>query len=176
MPGGEGAGPQLSKCGLCKGSPFHSVQNGGGGCGQTLPTLSCAQQPPGHRACRLLPTGPGSLGIPVPIPVPMASSPLPAQGPWEPDSCKREQLALLASPRPLLCTPSCPWPLLRGGVWSISSVHGILQARILEWVAVPFCKGSSQLRDQTRVFTLQADSLPSEPLGKPHMVPSEFQR
>ena len=24
-----------------------------------------------------------------------------------------------------------------------SSVHGILQARILEWVAIPFCKGSS---------------------------------
>ena len=29
-----------------------------------------------------------------------------------------------------------------------SSVHGILQARILEWVAIPFCKGSSQPRDQ----------------------------
>ena len=25
------------------------------------------------------------------------------------------------------------------------------QARILEWVAIPFCRGSSQLRDQTRV-------------------------
>ena len=32
-----------------------------------------------------------------------------------------------------------------------SSVHGILQARILEWVAIPFTKGSSQSRDQTRV-------------------------
>ena len=30
-----------------------------------------------------------------------------------------------------------------------SSVHGILQARILEWVAMPSFKGSSQLRDQT---------------------------
>ena len=28
-----------------------------------------------------------------------------------------------------------------------SSVHGILQARILEWVAIPFFRGSSQLRD-----------------------------
>ena len=28
-------------------------------------------------------------------------------------------------------------------------VHGILQARILEWVAVPFFRGSSQPRDQT---------------------------
>ena len=28
-----------------------------------------------------------------------------------------------------------------------SSVHGILQARILEWVAIPFSRGSSQPRD-----------------------------
>ena len=32
-----------------------------------------------------------------------------------------------------------------------SSVHGILQARILEWVSVPSCRGASQLRDQTHV-------------------------
>ena len=32
------------------------------------------------------------------------------------------------------------------------SVHGILQARILEWVAMPYSRGSSQLRDRTRVF------------------------
>ena len=32
-----------------------------------------------------------------------------------------------------------------------SSVHGILQARILEWVAIPFSKGPSQPRDQTQV-------------------------
>ena len=32
-----------------------------------------------------------------------------------------------------------------------SSVHGILQARILEWVAMPSSGGSSQPRDQTRV-------------------------
>ena len=30
-------------------------------------------------------------------------------------------------------------------------VHGILQARILEWVAFPFTRGSSQARDQTQV-------------------------
>ena len=29
--------------------------------------------------------------------------------------------------------------------------HGILQTRILNWVAVPFSKGSSQLRDQTQL-------------------------
>ena len=32
-----------------------------------------------------------------------------------------------------------------------SSVHGILQARILEWVAIPFSRGSSWPRDQTQV-------------------------
>ena len=32
-----------------------------------------------------------------------------------------------------------------------SSVHGILQARILEWVAMPFSRGSSPPRNRTRV-------------------------
>ena len=31
------------------------------------------------------------------------------------------------------------------------TVHGIPQARILEWVAVPFCRGSSQPRDRAQV-------------------------
>ena len=44
---------------------------------------------------------------------------------------------------------------------------GTLQARILEWVAMSFSRGSSQPRDKTQVFVLQADSLPSEPPGKP---------
>ena len=47
------------------------------------------------------------------------------------------------------------------------TVSGILQTRILEWVAIPFCRGSSQSRDQTRSPALQADSLPAEPPGKP---------
>ena len=33
-----------------------------------------------------------------------------------------------------------------------SSVHEILQVRILEWVAIPFSRGSSRPRDQTDVF------------------------
>ena len=32
------------------------------------------------------------------------------------------------------------------------TVHGILQARILEWVAFPFSKESPQPRDQTQVY------------------------
>ena len=43
-----------------------------------------------------------------------------------------------------------------------SSVHGILQARTLERVAISFSRGSSLPREQTQVFCcLQANSLPS---------------
>ena len=31
------------------------------------------------------------------------------------------------------------------------SVHGILQARVLEWIAISFSRGSSRPRDRTRV-------------------------
>ena len=37
-----------------------------------------------------------------------------------------------------------------------SSAHGILQARILEWVAIPFSRGSFLPRDQTQVSHLAA--------------------
>ena len=46
-------------------------------------------------------------------------------------------------------------------------LHGILQSRILEWVAIPFSRGSSQPKDQTQVSQMQVDSLPTEPQGKP---------
>ena len=35
-----------------------------------------------------------------------------------------------------------------------SSLHGILQARVLEWVAISFSRGSSRPRDQTRVSSI----------------------
>ena len=45
---------------------------------------------------------------------------------------------------PTLCDPmDCSLPG--------SSLHGILQARVLEWVAISFSRGSSWPRDQTRV-------------------------
>ena len=60
----------------------------------------------------------------------------------------------------VLVAPDCSLP--------DSSVYGILQARILEWVAIPFSRGSSQPRDRTQVSALQAESLlPSEPQEKP---------
>ena len=45
---------------------------------------------------------------------------------------------------PALCSPAdCKLPY--------SSVHGIFQARVLEWVAISFSRGSSQPRDRTQV-------------------------
>ena len=56
-----------------------------------------------------------------------------------------------------------------------SSVHGFLQARILEWIPIPFSRGSSQPGTEARSPispALQVDSLPSEPPGKPINCPS----
>ena len=48
-----------------------------------------------------------------------------------------------------------------------SSVQGILQARILEWIAMPSSRGSSQPRDQTQVSHLAGGFFTSEPPEKP---------
>ena len=47
------------------------------------------------------------------------------------------------------------------------TVHGILQSRILEWVAFPFSRGLPNPGIEPWSPTLQADALPSEPPGKP---------
>ena len=75
-------------------------------------------------------------------------------------------MLVLTQPCLTLCNP-----------WTVcslpgSSVHGILQARILEWVAMPSSRGSSQPRDQThhlrllplagRFFTTAPPCEPSE--------------
>ena len=46
------------------------------------------------------------------------------------------------------------------------TVRGIFQARILEWVAFPFSRGSSQPGIEHGSPTSRADSLPAEPPGK----------
>ena len=70
-----------------------------------------------------------------------------------------------------------PWTEEPGGLqstevtksWTLCNpmdytVHGILQARILEWVAFPFSKGSSQPRGQTQVSRIAGGFfLPAEP-------------
>ena len=47
------------------------------------------------------------------------------------------------------------------------TVHGILQARIWEWVAFPFSRGLPNPGIELRFPTRQADSLSAEPQGKP---------
>ena len=81
---------------------------------------------------------------------------------WE---CKLVQplwkrlLVLVCQLCPTLCnTMACSLPG--------SSVHGIFQAILLEWIAISFSRGSSQPRDQTRVSHIVDRRLPSEPPGK----------
>ena len=57
----------------------------------------------------------------------------------------------IAQSCPTLCDPV-------GGSLPGSSLHGILQARVLEWVAISFSRGSSQLRDWTRVSCIPGRS------------------
>ena len=54
-----------------------------------------------------------------------------------------------------------------------SSVHGILQARTLEWVAMPSSRGSSPLKDRTCISCVSCNAggfFPAKPLGKPGEV------
>ena len=61
---------------------------------------------------------------------------------------------------PTLCDPmDCSLPGF--------SIHGIFQARILEWFAISFSRGSSWPRNRTRV-SWAAGRLFTEPLGKPY--------
>ena len=69
---------------------------------------------------------------------------------------------------PTLCSPmDCSLPG--------SLAHGILQARILEWVVIPYSRGSSRPRAESGCRALQAYSLPSEPPRKPHIKSTVLQ-
>ena len=58
--------------------------------------------------------------------------------------CERKVKVLVDQSHPALCNAlDCSPPG--------SSVHGVLQARILEWVAISFSRGSSLPRDWTQV-------------------------
>ena len=49
-----------------------------------------------------------------------------------------------------------------------SSIHGVFQARILEWVVISFFRGSSLPSDQTHVSCLAGGFFTAEPPGKPY--------
>ena len=67
----------------------------------------------------------------------------------------------VAQSYPTLCNPmDCSLPG--------SSIHGLFQARILEWVAISFSRGGLPNPGiEPRSPALQEDALPSEPPGKP---------
>ena len=62
------------------------------------------------------------------------------------------------------------WTVARQAPLSI----GILQARTLEWIAMPSFRGSSHPRDRGQVSCI-AGRLPSEPPGKPYTKPNLYQ-
>ena len=77
-------------------------------------------------------------------------------------SCAKREIHSVARSCPTLCdtmdyTPPC------------SHVHGISRARILEWVAIPFSRGSSWIRDQTLISCISkwVLSLPLSNQGSP---------
>ena len=58
-----------------------------------------------------------------------------------------------------------------------SSVHGILQAIIVEWVAISSSRGSSRSRDQTHVSYISfiaSRVFTTEPPGKPKITLEQF--
>ena len=74
---------------------------------------------------------------------------------YKPNLCFLKVKVKIAQLCPVLCDPRD------------YTVHGILQARILEWVAYSFSRGSSHPGIKSSAPTLQADSSPAEPQGKP---------
>ena len=57
-----------------------------------------------------------------------------------------------------------------------SSVHGILQARTLEWTAMPSSRGSFQPRDQTCISCVAGEFFTDESPGKPRETMCHFNK
>ena len=87
--------------------------------------------------------------------------------PIESTSCLIMCACWVAQSCPTLCDPKDRSP-------PGFSVHGILQARILKWVAIPSSRGSSWLRDQTWISYVSCICrrilLPMSPLGSPCLM------
>ena len=63
------------------------------------------------------------------------------------NACMLSHSVMPDSCNPMVCSPLG------------SSVHGVFQARILEWVAISFLRGSSQPRDQRHVSYVSCNSI-----------------
>ena len=77
--------------------------------------------------------------------------------------------SLVVQSCPTLCDPvDCSLPG--------ASVHEILQARILEWVAISSSRGSSRPRDQTHISCIGRRILTTEPHGEPTHTPNHIRQ
>ena len=100
-------------------------------------------------------------------------------GVWDPDFGARHpgqksELGTVMSMK-VLVTQSCPTLCDPMDCSPLDvSVHGILQARILDWAAFPFFRGSSWPRDRTSVSCLACGLLTTGPPGKPMMTVTRF--
>ena len=90
---------------------------------------------PGGRGCRLHCFPPCGT-----TPLQPARVPFSVSTNQDSDKLKKVKVKKAARLCPTLCNPMD------------STIHGILQARTLEWVAFPFSRGSSQPKDGTQVF------------------------
>ena len=96
------------------------------------------------------------------------------------ETCVATLVSAILAPRMSVSTvwkwsESVSHSVLSDSLWSHglppgSSVHGILQARILEWVAIPFSRASCNPVIKSGSPTLQVDSLPSEHQRNPGTV------
>ena len=76
--------------------------------------------------------------------------------------CKSAMKVKVAQSRLTLCDPMG------------YTVHGILQARILEWVSVPFFRGSSQPRDLTQVSCIAGGFFTSWATREAHNIVNQL--
>ena len=80
---------------------------------------------------------------------------------------KKSVHVLVTQSCPILCNPmDCSPPG--------STVQGIFQARILEWIAIPFSRGYSQPRDQTLVSCIAARLFMFELQGSPILNKKDY--
>ena len=79
------------------------------------------------------------------------------------------QFSSVSQSCPILCNPmDCSPPG--------SSVHGILQARILEWIVIPFSRGISKPRDQTLVSCITGRFLTILDTGKSSFINTYYEK
>ena len=118
------------------------------------PWETCSQYPPCSYLSALL----GYLGLGLSNPTDHTRANPPAPVKRKGYMCAKSLQSFLTLSDPVDCSSPC------------SSVHRFLQARILEWVAVPSSRGSSRPKDGTHVswcvLHWHADSLPLAPPGK----------